>query len=100
MEVFKFGTDREDIGLFVSASLPIVCPSGGFKSLRQHHRERHQNLCHAKKCSKDTRRFNFVLNSHVHTKIIKFRDYLDNLSSSRPILQDAIDCSKKLNTLY
>ena len=30
MEIFKFGTDREDIGPFVSASLPIVCPSGEF----------------------------------------------------------------------
>ena len=26
MEIFKFGTDREDIGPFVSASLTIVWP--------------------------------------------------------------------------
>ena len=28
MEIFKYGTEREDIGPFVSASLPIVWPSG------------------------------------------------------------------------
>ena len=30
MKSFNFGGDREDIGSFVSASLPIVCPSGRF----------------------------------------------------------------------
>ena len=49
MKSFNFGGDREDIGPFVSASLPIVCPSGDFLSHRHHHRERHQNLWHAKK---------------------------------------------------
>ena len=34
MEIFKFGTDREDIGSFVSASLRIVCPSGDFLSIQ------------------------------------------------------------------
>ena len=49
MKSFNFGGDREDIGPFVSASLPIVCPSGDFLSHRHHHREQHQNLLHAKK---------------------------------------------------
>ena len=34
-------------------------------------RERHQNLRHAKECPKDTRRFNFVLNSCVHLGLLK-----------------------------
>ena len=28
VEIFKFSTDREDIGPFMSATLPIVCPLG------------------------------------------------------------------------
>ena len=49
MKSFNFVRDREDIGPFVSASLPIVCPSGDFLRHRHHHRERHKNLWHDKK---------------------------------------------------
>ena len=53
MKSFNFGGDREDIGSYVSASLPILCPSGDLLSLRHHHREWHQNLlCHADKIQK------------------------------------------------
>ena len=33
------------------------------------------------------------------TQIIKYHDYLDNLSLSRPILLDAVKCSKNLNNV-
>ena len=36
----------------------------------------------------------------VNTQIIKYHDYLDNLSLSRLILLDAVKCSKNLNVSW
>ena len=41
----------------------------------------------------------FPLTLDVNTQIIKYHDYLDNLSLSRPILLDAVKCSKNLNNI-
>ena len=41
----------------------------------------------------------FPLTLDVNTQIIKYHDYLDNLSLSRPILLDAVKCSKNLNNV-
>ena len=41
----------------------------------------------------------FPLTLDVNTQIIKYQDYLDNLSLSRPILLDAVKCSKNLNNV-
>ena len=59
MKSFNFGGNREDIGPFVSVSIPIVCPSGDFLRHRHYHRERHQNLWHAKKIQEGHTMFQF-----------------------------------------
>ena len=41
----------------------------------------------------------FPLTLDVNTQIIKYHNYLDNLSLSRPILLDTVKCSKNLNNV-
>ena len=53
IEIFKFGSDRENIRSFVRASLAIVWSPVDFLRLRQHLRELGQNLWHVKKFPED-----------------------------------------------
>ena len=55
-EIFKFGTDGEDIGPFVSTSLPIVYPSGDFKAF-------------GSTIARETKIFDMPKMSEGHTKV-------------------------------
>jgi hypothetical protein len=70
-EMFKFGSDRNNIVPFVRASIAIVWSPAEYYKLRQQLRERFQNLWHAKNCPQTLRRFIFVLNSYVNFALRK-----------------------------
>ena len=70
MEIFKFGTDREDIGPFVNASLPIVWPRGDFKAF-------------GSTIASDTKIFDIPKNDGGHTKV-QFRVEFVHVCTSWP----------------
>ena len=76
-EMFKVGSDRENIGPFAKPSSPIVWPPVVFSRLRQQLRERRQNLWHAKKFTEVLAKAN-LLHSCVHFALREAIEILSN----------------------
>ena len=71
MKMFKFGSERENIGPFAKPSLSNLWPLVVFSRLRQQLHERRQNLWYAKNWSRSSQRLIFVLFSCVHFSLRK-----------------------------